>query len=456
MDRLTVLQISPSDVGGGAEKVALDLVQLLCERGVDAWLGVDRKLSGNPRSIALPRKDRRQSLAASIGSGFSTHPSKGLAYRLLSLAAHPLRSIEQRIGIDSGGVRKPNDLLRCPPRRPDVIHIHNLHGNYVGLDTVQKISTLVPTLLTLHDQWPITGHCAYSFDCTRWKTSCGRCPYPDVYPRVTIDVTRLNRFRKAYAYTRSRLFVASPSKWLLDCVDDSVLARGVVEKRLIPNGVDRSVFRPGTKSEARKALGLPDDAIILLTTSNRLTTNEFKDWPTLEEALRLIPTAGRQIVALVVGDEGRTRYVGNVRVAFRGMERHSSILAQFYQAADLFILPTKADNHPLSILESLACGTPVVASDLGGIPEQVRPLHLQSLQNSTKSFGPADATGILVPPQNAPALAAAVALLTDQPLLLSRMGANASADAAIRFDINKQADSYLEWYRHLAAPNKTA
>ena len=107
-------------------------------------------------------------------------------------------------------------VLELSPRVPDVLHLHNLHGGYFDLRVLPELSARQPTVVTMHDEWLYTGHCAYTLDSERWLEGCGSCPHLDSYPALRVDGTAENWRRKAALYKRSRLHVVCPSEWLLD------------------------------------------------------------------------------------------------------------------------------------------------------------------------------------------------------------------------------------------------
>jgi glycosyltransferase involved in cell wall biosynthesis len=121
-------------------------------------------------------------------------------------------------------------------------------------------------------------------------------------------------------------------------------------------------------------------------------------------------------------------------------------VAQYYQAADLYLHAAHADTFPTTILEALACGTPVVATAVGGIPEQIKSL---SANNATNGHPPHEATGILVPPRDATAMAIAIEQLLADTSLLRQLGENAAVDARMRFGLEQQVDAYLNWYQEI-------
>ena len=167
---LSVLQVNTADVGGGAEAVAWNLFQAYRRAGNTSQLAVGHRRTDDPD--VLPIQSRRgksrlrQWLARWRGHEDFDFPG---TWSLLSLSKRP----------------------------PDIIHCHNLHGFYFDLNTLAWLSGHVPVIVTLHDAWLLSGHCAHSFDCTRWQTGCGNCPDLSIYPSVLRDGTAFNWQRKA-------------------------------------------------------------------------------------------------------------------------------------------------------------------------------------------------------------------------------------------------------------------
>jgi len=125
-----------------------------------------------------------------------------------------------------------------------------------------------PVVFTLHDAWLLSGHCAHSFDCERWKIGCGECPDLTIIPAIKKDATASNWKLKEKIYAASRLRMTTPSRWLMDKVTQSMLQPAIVESRVIPNGVDISIYKPGDRRAARTELGIPLESKVLLFTSN--------------------------------------------------------------------------------------------------------------------------------------------------------------------------------------------
>ena len=458
---LRITQLSSWLREGGAERVALNLHRAFADAGHDATLVVGGHSGGRPDAaldepgaVRLPNADVRTAWARLCLAGRDAARARvgGAAGRAVAGAANalsePLRTLDRLRGREEfrfGGTRR---LLDLADRPPDVVHAHNLHGGYFDLRLLPAISRAVPVCLTLHDSWLLSGHCSYSFECDRWQTGCGSCPHLDTYPAVRRDATRANWRAKADIYRRSRLYVAAPSRWLLDRVARSCLAPAVVEARQIPYGVDLDVFAPpADRAAVRRDLGMPPDAMVLLYAANRLSTNPFKDFATLRESVGRVGGAmpdGAKLIFVALGDAGPDERLGAAEVRFAPYQSDPAAVARYYQAADLFLHAARADNFPNTVLESLACGTPVVATAVGGIPEQVR---------GTDHPTP---TGLVTPPGDILAMSAAIDRLLDDPALRQVMARNARADAVTRFDLRDQRDAYLSWFGEMvgAAPGR--
>jgi glycosyltransferase involved in cell wall biosynthesis len=267
-----------------------------------------------------------------------------------------------------------------------------------------------------------------------------------IYPAIRRDATASNWIRKRDIYADSRLYVATPSMQLMRNVEQSMLAPAVTQALVIPNGVDLSVFRPADKQSARNRLDIaPDVPVVLLTVGRR--TNPWRDHLTLRAAIESSAgrLSGRNVLVVAVGDETAALGIAGMTMRFV-TESDPETMALHYQAADVYVHAARADTFPISILEALACGTPVVATAVGGIPEQIQALEAGA-GGSQAPDQLTHATGVLVPVGNPEAMADAIVALLIDRALRDRLGDNATRDAGNRFDLNRQVESYLSWYR---------
>lgn len=454
---LTILQINTTDIhGGGAERIAWSLFQQYQAFGLQSWLVVGEKRSNDPYVLSIPNdelRNRWERLWQRIGGVLTPHVAnvRGLwqLQTLLYGIGRPKWWVNIRRGyedFDFPGTWRILDLL---PQLPHIVHCHNLHGNYFDLNAVPGLSQQIPLLLTLHDEWLLSGHCAYSLDCTRWQTGCGACPYLKTYPAIQRDATAYNWQRKANIFNKSRLYVTTPSQWLMQRVEQSLLSPAVVKSRVIPNGVDLSVFRPANQQIVRAELGIPPDVKLFLFVANRAHKALWKDYQTIRDAALLVAESlkGQKLLFVALGERAPAERFGCAELWFVPYLKNTSTVASYYQAADIYLHAAFVDNFPTTVLEALACGIPVIATAVGGIPEQVKSLKIPEF--GLPGYSPGEATGILVPPQDASAMARAINVLLDDEALRNRLGKNAAKDAHNRFDLNGQVKAYLAWYHDI-------
>jgi glycosyltransferase involved in cell wall biosynthesis len=435
---------------GGAEKIARALHDGARAAGHESWMAVGRKTTGDANVFALDHDRLRtpwsklcRAAAAAIAPVEGVKGMKLLRLVVRDTVGQPRRAARRRGGEEDFDFPATAGLLGLPPAMPDLLHLHNLHSpaGYFDLRELPRLSARVPTVVTLHDAWLLAGHCAHSFGCDRWQTGCGRCPDLSIYPPIRKDATAFNWGRKRDLFARSRLRVCTPSQWLMDRVARSMLQPAVVDARVIPNGVDLSVFCPGDRAAARAGLDLPQDARVLLFAANGIRSNPFKDFRTMREAITAVASdagaRGSPLLFVALGEPSPDEVLSeNATLRFVPFLTDESTIARYYQAADVYLHPARADTFPTTVLEALACGRPVIASDVGGIPEQV---------------GEGE-TGHLVPVGDAGGMAAAIiALLRDGGRRLA-MGARAAEVARARFDARRHVEATLDWYRQIVSP----
>lgn len=422
---MRVLQVNTYDLGGGAEAVCRSLHLSYRSLGADAYLAVGRRYGDDPGVAQIERYPEAERRA---GNGTVMTRVSRLAHRAVSPHAY-LNAYMRRSGRDV--LRYPSSRTVANGLAPDVIQCHNLHGHYFDLRALPELARRAPVVLTLHDCWLLGGHCAHSFGCERWRTGCGDCPDLSVPKAIRRDATATNWADRRSVFLRFRYRVSTPCQWLMDKVEESLLADNMLEGKVIANGVDLRTFRPGDREEARRRLGLDPHAKVILHVGAYARTSWWRDYGLLEEALA---SADEDVTLLCVGEDGERRRRGRLSVEFLPPINDPSRLADLYRAADVYAHPAKQDTFPMAVLEALACGTPVVATSVGGIPEQV---------DDTR-------TGLLVPADDVEAMGDRLTRLLDDESARERMGRQAARTVEERFDLAKQASAYLAWFQQFA------
>ncbi len=247
---------------------------------------------------------------------------------------------------------------------PDVIHLHNIHGYYVCypllFEFLRRAGT--PIVWTLHDCWALTGHCAFQLTgCEKWKSGCGRCPERMQYPRSWVcDNSTANLIAKQRAFgSMERLTIVTPSSWLAAQVKESCLAK--FRTVIIHNGVDTSMFAR-YRTEPNPGGGFRLIAVASIW-------DERKGLQFLQPMMRNLP---QDCILTVVGGL-RKPLPASRRITHIPRTDSTEVLAALYAAADVLVNPTMADNFPMTIIEAMACGTPVVTFDTGGCSEALTP-----------------------------------------------------------------------------------
>jgi len=434
---MKILQVNDFDVKGGAEKVCVDLHNAYLELGHSSKIIVGTAYRNNPGIIPHTVHTGQSEQTLSSHLLFKKISDLGGLY-LLNRLKKSVRSRDNLNlllnGMDDFDFPESHHILEKIDYIPDVIHFHNLHGDYFDLRVLPSICKKVPTILTLHDSWLLTGSCGHSLGCKGWMDGCSRCDPGIVKSSFRRYGARNNWLLKKSIYEKCQIFVTTPSQWLMNLVHQSILKPGIKESTVINNGVDTNIFRPGERDIVRNALNLPNDTTILLFAANNLRKNPSKDFKTLHRAIKHIGEmqSGKRIIFLALGESAPREYFGSAEIRYIPFLENPLDVAHLYQSADIYIHAAKADTFPLTVLEALACGTPVVASAVGGIPEQI-------IQGKT---------GYLVEPGNHIKMAKILIDLIADPHTQQKMGVLAAQDAIARFSLDLQVQRYIEWYNN--------
>jgi glycosyltransferase involved in cell wall biosynthesis len=235
----------------------------------------------------------------------------------------------------------------------------------------------------------------------------------------------------------------------MDMVQDSSLASGLASSRVIPHGVDLEIYHPGDKLKARRRLGLPENEKIILMVANGFRNNPWKDFELARKALSLLSTKnpGEKITVLAIGDSLPAEHLHNIPIHFVPYIHDKTELAQYYQAADLLLSTSRVEVWGLAISEALACGTPVVATAVGGIPEQI---------TSYFDIGNRKVNGILTAPGDVNGLAEALSRLLNNASLQKELGLNAGQRAKLDLDFKTQVEHTIAFYYEIINEGKIA
>lgn len=408
---MKVLHLWKSDsaqFGGGGALSMYRLHLALKEAGIDSKILCEKKTSDSP-NISVIKRSKWEKIADKL-----------------------LEQMTSRLGLNdihrvsSFGI-KQNKVYQ----EADILHFHGTHSGFINYLALPALTRNKPSVFTLHDMWCLTGHCANSYDCDRWKIGCGKCPYPDTYVPVKRDATNLEWKLKDWAYSQSNLTFICPSKWLTEQAKQSPLINRFPIHH-IPNGIDTRIFQPLDPQKCRRELGIPPGKKVLMFASVKL--NDYrKGGDLLLKALASLPKSLKaETILLLMGASSLEQDVG-MQVLSLGYITDEHDKAVCYSASDLFIFPTRADNHPLVLLESMACGTPIVSMKVGGVPDSVRP----------------QLTGYLAEAENVEDFRNGIIQLLEDQSLHHQMRQDCQAIAQEEYRLDLCTSRYTQVYRQL-------
>jgi glycosyltransferase involved in cell wall biosynthesis len=266
------------------------------------------------------------------------------------------------------------DISKHPlVQEADIIHLHWINQGFLSLSSLDKLFKLKkPVVWTMHDMWPFTGGCHYAGTCFQFIESCGYCPF--LRRPHKEDLSADIHKQKRTIWKQAKIHAVSCSKWLKSLAMESSLLRQK-EISSIPNPINTDLFSPNPQNVCRERFGLPLEKKLLLFGAANIT-DPRKGGKYLVDALNKLhlqyPDLKSQLELVVFG-KYKKKDMSNIPFKTHNLNfiTKGEDLVSLYNAADVFVLPSLQDNLPNTVMESLACGTPVVSFRVGGVPEMV-------------------------------------------------------------------------------------
>lgn len=342
---MKILIVNTSDLQGGAARAAYRLHQALKKEGVTSQMLVQSK-SSDDYSVIGP-ETKMQKAVNMMRPTLDAIPVKRYNNRTKTLFSPSWLPF-------SGMVEKINAL------KPDVVHLHWIAGGMIRIEDLAKIKA--PIVWSLHDMWAFTGGCHYDEACDGYKNQCGQCPV--LSSNKEKDLSRKVWLRKQKAFAcLPKMTVIGLSKWLADCAASSSLFENTSVVNL-PNPIDTQNFAPIEQAKARNLFNLPQDKRLILFGAMGATSDPRKGFKSLTKALNHLPSDYELVV--FGSSEPQTPQGFNQKAHYLGQLQDDVSLRVLYSAADVMVVPSLQENLSNAIMESLACGTPVVGFAIGG------------------------------------------------------------------------------------------
>ncbi|MEM1097582.1 MAG: glycosyltransferase [Planctomycetota bacterium] len=406
---MKIAQVSFAETGGGAERVATDLHDCFLRSGHDAVMLT-------PRPDAASQRDGVFGIDVDWGRNVWERTLSRVDRRL----ARPRAALRRRRGYDDPHHPWTSRLLDLIPWTPDVLHLHNLHGNWFDLRQLGLLSQRVKTVITLHDAWlPLAG--------PHWPMHIGQWD---------AAALRANQALRDVALRDTKLTVVTPSLWMKSVWDTSPWSSRLRDAAVIPNGIDLELFSPGESREGSSVSAMPPEARVILSVGiTGRGTPSHTDPASILEAAPGLPDSLHPLVVVNVGEPipaaTFAKVQDRVRMVQTGRLTDRQRLIREYRAATALFHPVHEDNAPLTVIEAMACGTPIVAPRVGGIPdlcvdgEHARLYDKDDLEDRRNAL---------------------CDVLRD-PVVAHKMGMAAAAHVRKNFDRRRMADDYIRLYR---------
>lgn len=375
---LKVVHLNTYDGNGGAGRACLRLSNALNANGISSKVMVYYKFGQNPAIDTFSK-----SVFAKLRAVFNIMAERYLA-KLFSKAVKTPFSV-QWFG---KSIKNHPDLQTA-----DIIHLHWINHGFLSPKLLAELDELEkPIVWTFHDSNAFTGGCHVRYSCENFHRQCGNCPI--LRMSGPHDLSHKTWLRKQKAYTEVNFHIVAPSHWMANSVKHSSLL-GVRPTSVIPNTIEVDVFKPYVKAEAKKILKIKPGQFVIMSGFMPSKNDKHKGTQYLLEALNELasrPEIPKEQIELVIFGNKDEKNVPEFpfKTTFLGTINKDDHLAKCYSAADAFITPSLEDNLPNTVMESLACATPVIAFKTGGIPDMVKHLENGYLANYESASDLAD------------------------------------------------------------------
>lgn len=254
-------------------------------------------------------------------------------------------------------------------RKADIICLHWVNSFISNVEVANILAMGKPVYWIMHDMWPFTGGCHYAGDCGQYRLSCGQCP---VARREKKGAVVYWHNRKRECFQGDNLYPVGPSHWISECAKQSSIF-GSKKITTIPNPINTEFFHSVPENERRDVIrryGLSEQKVTILFAAVKIN-NPLKGFPFFGNAVNRLSPEKYQILILGKNDEEELSQLLRLDVRFTGFVKEQKQLRNIYSAADLLVAPSLQENYSNTVLEALACGTPAVVFDVGGMCDLV-------------------------------------------------------------------------------------
>ncbi len=405
---MKILIINTAEMKGGAAVACHRLHEALLENGHDSKMLVRQKSSSDPSVFEFSSSKIRKKINLFF-----------FFVELFILRFFKKKNVDFSLPWFGPALHKHPLVLEA-----DIIHIHWVQNSFLKLSVLKKLQELNKKIVwTLHDMWAFTGGCHYNVDCRKFETACNNCP--QLNNTSIIDFSKIIFDRKKRIFS-NKLHIVTPSNWLANEARQSSLLK-LNPIQVIPYNINFNLFKPIDKNIAKKSFGINESKKVILFVSMNIEDvrkgfEYFKK--SILELETSVPNWKETHEVLAIGRNSDIKHF-ETKIHYTGRLSDIDKIAMAYSAADVFVAPSLQDNLPNTVIESLACGTPVAAFNIGGMPDMIS--HKDN--------------GYLALPKDSFDLSKGILFCLD-----NNLSEQARQTALIKFDSSNVSNQYVELY----------
>lgn len=349
---MKILIVNTSDISGGAAKAGFRLHQSLLQSGVNSKMIVLNKISDDSNTLKVPQ----------------TIFFKYITIILNRLENFQIRKYPNRIKtfFSISKYSSKQTLKFINKQNADIVHLHWINSGMLSIQDIAKINK--PIIWSLHDNWPFTGGCHVKWDCKRFEKECGNCPILNSNKLTDLSFNILNSKHNHFSKIKN-LKIIGLSKWMVEISKSSSLLKSR-DHFLIPNPINTSLFQPILKNNCRARLNLAISKKTILFGAVNPTGDTNKGFKLLSQAIKCLESKNIELI-IFGADKPQRPAFQNYEVNYFGFIKNETSLANLYNSADVMVVPSQQENLSNTIMESLSCGTPVVAFNIGGNSDMI-------------------------------------------------------------------------------------
>lgn len=351
-EQMKILLLSTSERTGGAAIAANRLMRALNKSGQEAKMLVRDKQTDDPRVVSINTGRLKKKISFIR-----------FAYERWVIFLHNRFSRKNLFAVSIANTG--TDISKHPlVRDADIIHLHWINQGFLSLTDIRKlIESGKPVVWTMHDMWAFTGICHHAWGCEAFTKVCGNCSFLASKKKNDLSVRTL---KEKQFLAQSNIQLAAVSSWLKNLAEKSVIT-GKLNISVIPNVIDMSAFFPSDKQAMRNKYSFPPEKKIIIMGAAKIN-DTIKGFDILRQALSLIEDKENLLLLLFGEIKKNVSFLSDMPVeyVYMGLLSDTSVIAELYTAGDVTVVPSHYETFGQTLIESMACGCPVVSFNNSG------------------------------------------------------------------------------------------